>query len=379
MTVASSSSVSGQGDDELLAAEPADHVLRPDRAAQDGRDRPQRLVADQVAVPVVDLLEVVDVDQQHCHRLALVPRDARSISSVRRRHQSIRPRLVFGSVCASDSSWPSSNARCAVSVIGIATNANHGLTRQRRRQEAAEGRGGRVDAQVVHRRRRLAPAAARARSARSPGRTARCRWRRRPSPPRPSRRPGRARRCRSGPDAGVKTACAAPTASTWTAVEKAQRYGMHLPARIRHQIRSRSATRIASAGWSTIGGRDHPGRREVLVQRAAAPSPALDPAGALDRDQRRDGQCEHHVETAPAEGSSAKACAPYPIAARSTSTTTANAGTVRVHSAQCRTARLLCATITPHGTTSERLVPIRDGALWMTMWKRWPTVENSVV
>ena len=48
--------------------------------------------------------------------------------------------------------------------------------------------------------------------------------------------------------AETKTAWAAPTARTWTEVEKAQRYGMHLPARIRHQIRNSRATRIASAG-----------------------------------------------------------------------------------------------------------------------------------
>ena len=176
----------------------------------------------------------------------------------------------------------------------------------------------------------------------------------------------------------MKTACAAPTASTCTAVENAQRYGMHLPARIRHQIRSSTATRIASAGWSTTaaaiiqaGARSlcsaPPRRRRLSTRRA--PSTAISAETVSAKTTSRPRQL----------GSSVKACTPYPMAARSTSTTTANAGTVRVHSAQCRIARLLCATITPHGTSSKRLVPIRDGALWMTMWKRRPTVENSVV
>src|SRR5262245_17236618 len=58
----------------------------------------------------------------------------------------------------------------------------------------------------------------------------------------------------------------------------------------------------------------------------------------------------------------ANACTPYKRAARSTSSTTVTAGNVRVHSAQDRIARLLCATIASHRTTSERPAPIRYGA-----------------
>ena len=53
---------------ELLAAEPADDVLGPNRGAQRVREQPQQLVADAVAVHVVDALEVVDVEHQHRHR-----------------------------------------------------------------------------------------------------------------------------------------------------------------------------------------------------------------------------------------------------------------------------------------------------------------------
>ena len=53
---------------ELLAAEPADDVLGPNRGAQRVREQPQQLVADAVPVHVVHALEVVDVEHQHRHR-----------------------------------------------------------------------------------------------------------------------------------------------------------------------------------------------------------------------------------------------------------------------------------------------------------------------
>ena len=55
-------------DRELLAAEPADHVLRPDDRAQALGEEAQQLVADGVAVHVVDVLEVVDVEHEHRER-----------------------------------------------------------------------------------------------------------------------------------------------------------------------------------------------------------------------------------------------------------------------------------------------------------------------
>ena len=55
-------------DRELLAAEPADHVLRPDDRAQALGEEAQQLVADGVAVDVVDVLEVVDVQHEHRQR-----------------------------------------------------------------------------------------------------------------------------------------------------------------------------------------------------------------------------------------------------------------------------------------------------------------------
>ena len=53
---------------ELLAAEPADDVLRPDDRAQRLGEEAEQLVADGVAVDVVDVLEVVDVEHQHGER-----------------------------------------------------------------------------------------------------------------------------------------------------------------------------------------------------------------------------------------------------------------------------------------------------------------------
>src|SRR3954451_11816180 len=136
---------------------------------------------------------------------------------------------------------------------------------------------------------------------------------------------------------------------------------MHLPARIRHQIRSRTTTRIASAGCRMTA---------AAIIQAGARSLCKAPPRLRRFSTRRAPSTEIRAETVSANttssprqsGRSVNACTPYPIAARSTSTTTANAGTVRVQSAQERTACLLCATITSHGTTSERQVPIHRGA-----------------
>ena len=70
----------GQQDAELLAAEPGDDVLRPDPGGDDLRDQFQRLVAAEVAVPLVVEPEVVDVGEQHRPRSA----DARSAGGSRR-------------------------------------------------------------------------------------------------------------------------------------------------------------------------------------------------------------------------------------------------------------------------------------------------------
>ena len=54
----------GQQHGELLAADAEDGVLVADGAAQGLGDLAQRLVADRMAVRVVDALEVVDVDRR---------------------------------------------------------------------------------------------------------------------------------------------------------------------------------------------------------------------------------------------------------------------------------------------------------------------------
>ena len=58
----------GQHRDEFLAAIAPEQVLRPQRAAQRVRDHAQAMVAAGVAVEVVDLLEVIDVDEQQRQR-----------------------------------------------------------------------------------------------------------------------------------------------------------------------------------------------------------------------------------------------------------------------------------------------------------------------
>ena len=54
----------GQQDGELVAAEPGQHVARPQRGAQPRADLAEQVVAGVVAEAVVDLLEPVEVEQQ---------------------------------------------------------------------------------------------------------------------------------------------------------------------------------------------------------------------------------------------------------------------------------------------------------------------------
>ena len=58
----------GAEDDELVAAEPADGVAGPGAAGQPLGELPQQVVADLVPEGVVDLLEAVDVEEEHGHR-----------------------------------------------------------------------------------------------------------------------------------------------------------------------------------------------------------------------------------------------------------------------------------------------------------------------
>ena len=57
-------------DDELIAAVPADNIVRPHLFAAGLRHVSEDAVAGGMAVYVVDLLEVVHVDQQDGERLA---------------------------------------------------------------------------------------------------------------------------------------------------------------------------------------------------------------------------------------------------------------------------------------------------------------------
>ena len=83
-------SMSASSDRELVAADPPDRVGRPDRPLERLHDPAQQLVAGRVSVPVVDLLEVIDVEHQHrpadVHwRAARVPSTAIARSSKPRR------------------------------------------------------------------------------------------------------------------------------------------------------------------------------------------------------------------------------------------------------------------------------------------------------
>ena len=66
----------GQRDEELLAAPAGDPVHRADGAAQHRGDLAEHRVADEVAVPVVHVLEVVHVHQDEADLLARAQRGA---------------------------------------------------------------------------------------------------------------------------------------------------------------------------------------------------------------------------------------------------------------------------------------------------------------
>ena len=67
-THAPSRSVSGNRDRELLAADPRGHVGLARARAAKARDRDDRLVADIVAVGVIDRLEVIDIEHDERER-----------------------------------------------------------------------------------------------------------------------------------------------------------------------------------------------------------------------------------------------------------------------------------------------------------------------
>ena len=58
-------------DEEFVASEARHRVARPHRHPQPAADLDERVVARRVAVRVVDLLEVVEIDEQHGGRTAV--------------------------------------------------------------------------------------------------------------------------------------------------------------------------------------------------------------------------------------------------------------------------------------------------------------------
>ena len=71
-------------DDELVAAPARHRVARPHRGLQALRDHAQHLVADVVAQAVIDALEAVEVDEEHCDQAAAADRSGeRLLQSVK--------------------------------------------------------------------------------------------------------------------------------------------------------------------------------------------------------------------------------------------------------------------------------------------------------
>ena len=77
-------------DDELVAAEPRDRVARPARLFDSLGDGAQQLVAGDVAEAVVDVLESVEVEEEHCEALF------RRRGGRARRHGAAGPSARFG-------------------------------------------------------------------------------------------------------------------------------------------------------------------------------------------------------------------------------------------------------------------------------------------
>ena len=72
-TAASTSRTCGQHDRVLVAAEPADGRVLVERGADAAGDEAQHFVAGVVAERLVDVLEPVEVHQQHTDRFAAAP------------------------------------------------------------------------------------------------------------------------------------------------------------------------------------------------------------------------------------------------------------------------------------------------------------------
>ena len=65
----------GQDERELLATVTGGEVVVPQARAQDVGERPERLIPGGVPVPIVEVLEVVQVEHQHGDGLVLAPGD----------------------------------------------------------------------------------------------------------------------------------------------------------------------------------------------------------------------------------------------------------------------------------------------------------------
>ena len=53
-------------DCELIAAKPGDHIVRTDQHRERGSEFDEELVADGVAVDVVDAFEAIEIDEEQC-------------------------------------------------------------------------------------------------------------------------------------------------------------------------------------------------------------------------------------------------------------------------------------------------------------------------
>ena len=101
---------------ELVAAEPGHRVAVAHRRAQPVGDLDQQLVAGRVAEAVVDLLEAVQVEEQHGH-VVVVAAARRSASASRSRNSARLASPVSASWYASCTSWSCSSLRSRMSRV----------------------------------------------------------------------------------------------------------------------------------------------------------------------------------------------------------------------------------------------------------------------
>src|SRR5881227_1784268 len=60
-----------QQNSELVAAQPRDHIDFTNAALESTRDRNQQLIANRMAETIVNVLETIQIEEQHCELIIL--------------------------------------------------------------------------------------------------------------------------------------------------------------------------------------------------------------------------------------------------------------------------------------------------------------------